>query len=64
MAEKSYQFTSETDSEVIGHLLDYFLNQGNNILDSIYLTKEKLEGAYAIAILDIEDENYIYVARC
>ena len=64
LTEKSYQFTSETDSEVIGHLLDYFLNQGNNILDSIYLTKEKLEGAYAIAILDIEDENNIYVARC
>ena len=64
LTEKSYQFTSETESEVIGHLLDYFLNQGNNILDSIYLTKEKLEGAYAIAILDIEDENNIYVARC
>ena len=28
------------------------------------MTKEKLEGAYAIAILDIEDENNIYVARC
>ena len=63
LTEKSYQFTSETDSEVIGHLLDYFLNQGNNILDSIYLIKEKLEGAYAIAILDIEDEKNIYVAR-
>ena len=28
------------------------------------MTKEKLEGAYAIAILDIEDENNIYAARC
>ena len=64
LTKKGYQFSSETDSEVIGHLLDYFLNQGNNILDSIYLTKEMLEGAYAVAILDIEDEKNIYVARC
>ena len=33
LTKKNYQFISETDSEVIGHLLDYFLNQGNNILD-------------------------------
>ena len=50
LEEEGYQINSETDSEVIGHLLDYFLNQGNNILDSIYLTKEKLDGAYAIAV--------------
>ena len=63
LTDKGYQLTSETDSEVIGHLLDYFLNLGNNILDAIYLTKEKLDGAYAIAILDIEDDENIYVAR-
>ena len=63
LEEQGYQINSETDSEVIGHLLDYFLNQGNNILDSIYLTKEKLDGAYAIAVLDIKDDENIYLAR-
>ena len=63
LEEEGYQINSETDSEVIGHLLDYFLNQGNNILDSIYLTKEKLDGAYAIAVLDIKDGENIYLAR-
>lgn len=63
LEEEGYQINSETDSEVISHLLDYFLNQGNNILDSIYLTKEKLEGAYAIAVLDIKDDKNIYLAR-
>ena len=63
LEEEGYQINSETDSEVIGHLLDYFLNQGNNILDSIYLTKEKLDGAYAIAVLDIKDDENIYLAR-
>lgn len=63
LEEEGYQINSETDSEVISHLLDYFLNQGNNILDSIYLTKEKLDGAYAIAVLDIKDDENIYLAR-
>ena len=63
LVNQGYQLISETDSEVIGHLLDYFLNQGSNILDAIYLTKEKLDGAYAIAILDIEDDENIYIAR-
>ena len=38
LVNQGYQLISETDSEVIGHLLDYFLNQGSNILDAIYLT--------------------------
>ena len=60
---EGYFFTSQTDSELIAHLLDFFLNKGNSIIDSMYLTKEKLDGAYAIAVVDKEDNSNIVLAR-
>ena len=63
LIQEGYNFTSETDSELIAHLLDLYLKNDKSILDSIYLTKEKLEGAYAIAIIDREDDEKIYIAR-
>ena len=60
---EGYSFTSQTDSELIAHMLDFFLNKGNSIIDSMYLTKEKLDGAYAIAAVDKEDNSNIILAR-
>ena len=60
---EGYSFTSQTDSELIAHMLDFFLNKGNSIIDSMYLAKEKLNGAYAIAALDKEDNSNIILAR-
>ena len=60
---EGYSFSSQTDSELIAHLLDYFLNKGNSMLDSMYLSKEKLDGAYAIAAIDKENDENIIIAR-
>ena len=60
---KGYFFTSQTDSELIAHMLDFFLSKGNSIIDSMYLTKEKLDGAYAIAAVDKDDNSNIVLAR-
>ena len=60
---EGYSFTSQTDSELIAHMLDFFLSKGNSMLDSMYLTKEKLDGAYAIAVVDKEDNSNIVLAR-
>jgi glucosamine--fructose-6-phosphate aminotransferase (isomerizing) len=60
---KGYSFSSQTDSELIAHMLDFFLNQGNSMIDSMYLTQEKLDGAYAIAVVDKEDDSNIVLAR-
>ncbi len=56
-------FSSDTDSELIAHMIEHFLNKNNNMLDSMYLTIEKLEGAYAIASIDLHDQNKILLAR-
>jgi len=60
---ENYSFSSQTDSELIAHMLDFFLNQGNSMIDSMFLTKEKLDGAYAIAAVDKEDDTNIVLAR-
>jgi glucosamine--fructose-6-phosphate aminotransferase (isomerizing) len=58
-----YQFTSQTDSELIAHMLDYFINQDNSMIDAMYLAKEKLDGAYAIAAIDLNNNSNLVVAR-
>ena len=63
LKDEGYSFSSQTDSELIAHLLEYFLSKGNSMIDSMYLTKEKLDGAYAIAAIDREDDSNIVIAR-
>ena len=58
-----YEFISQTDSELIAHLLDLYINQGQSMIDAMYSAKEKLEGAYAIAAIDITDSTNLVIAR-
>ena len=63
LKKEGYNFSSQTDSELIAHMIEYFLGQGNDMLDSMYLTKNKLDGAYAIAAIDKNDDTKITIAR-
>ena len=63
LKKDGYVFSSETDSELIAHMLDHFLNQDNSLIDSMFLTTEKLDGAYAIAAIDKQDKSNILLAR-
>ena len=63
LKKNGYVFSSETDSELIAHMLDHFLNQNNSLIDSMFLTTEKLDGAYAIAAIDKQDKSNILLAR-
>ena len=63
LKKDGYEFISQTDSELIAHLLDFYINQGQSMIDAMYLAKEKLEGAYAIAAIDIKDNTNIVIAR-
>ncbi len=63
LVKKDYAFTSKTDSELIAHLLDSYLEAGSSLLDATKQLKEKLKGAYAIAALDHSDPNTLVLAR-
>ena len=59
---KDVKFSSETDSEVLSHLINLY-SQENSILDAVHLSLKEVKGSYAIAVLDKKDPNKIIVAR-
>ena len=63
LADKGYAFTSKTDSELIAHLLDSYLEAGSSLLEATKKLKDKLQGAYAIAAQDHSDPNTLVLAR-
>ena len=63
LKKDGYEFISQTDSELIAHLLDLYINQGQSMIDAMFSAKGKLEGAYAIAAIDIKDSTNLVIAR-
>ncbi len=61
LEKKGYQFVSETDTEVLAHLLDYYYN--GNPLDTITKVLYRVEGSYALGILFKEHPEEIYAVR-
>ena len=57
------EFLSQTDTEVIVHLIHKALMSGATLLEAVQQTIAQLEGAYAIAVVDIEHEDEVIVAR-
>ena len=62
LSDKGCKFKSQTDSEVIAHLLTQFLNKGLSPHEAIKETLPKLEGAFALAIL-FRDHKKLIGAR-
>jgi len=56
-------FQSETDTEVIVHLIHAQLDSGSTLFDAVKETVTKLQGAYALAVVDTKYENEVVVAR-
>ena len=63
LKKDGYEFSSQTDSELIAHLLDFYINQGQSMVDAMYSAKDKLEGAYAVAAINIKDDTNLVIAR-
>jgi glucosamine--fructose-6-phosphate aminotransferase (isomerizing) len=63
LEEKGFVFTSDTDTEVIAHLLASLLDQGIGLLDAVRQTAKRLVGAYALAVMSPDDSERLVVAR-
>lgn len=57
------ELKSETDTEVIVQMIELFVNQGHSVEEAFRKTLSKLKGSYALALLDTEDSERIYVAK-
>ncbi|WP_042357736.1 glutamine--fructose-6-phosphate transaminase (isomerizing) [Bacillus rubiinfantis] len=56
-------FKSETDTEVIVQLVEKYVGDGLAVADAFRKTLAQLHGSYALAMIDAEDNNTIYVAK-
>lgn len=64
LLDNDYNFYSETDTEVIANLIEYYiLNMNYNIEDAINETINKLEGTWALVIIYTKDLDTYYVTR-
>lgn len=58
-----YKFNSETDSEVLPHLIDSFLKKGFDLLKSVQLALQEVEGTYGLAVIYTKEPDKIIAAR-
>lgn len=64
LAQANFKFKSDTDTEVIAHLIYKYLQQKNSFLNAVYKTVKKLKGAYALAIISSSEPDKIITVRC
>jgi glucosamine--fructose-6-phosphate aminotransferase (isomerizing) len=58
------EFTSATDTEVAAHLIDQALQKGAaNLHAAVREALGRIEGSYALVVMDVEDDSQIVVAR-
>jgi glucosamine--fructose-6-phosphate aminotransferase (isomerizing) len=58
-----YHFESETDTEVIVHLVHHHYYQNRNLLDAVRQTVAELQGAYAIGVIAKDSPHQLVCAR-
>jgi glucosamine--fructose-6-phosphate aminotransferase (isomerizing) len=58
-----YEFTSQTDTEVVAHLIHHYRAQGASLLGALQQAVRELHGAYALAVVDKRDPSTLVAAR-
>jgi glucosamine--fructose-6-phosphate aminotransferase (isomerizing) len=58
-----YEFRSDTDTEVLVHLIDSFINKGNDLCKSVQLALNEVIGTYGIAVIYKGEPDKVVVAR-
>jgi glucosamine--fructose-6-phosphate aminotransferase (isomerizing) len=61
LEKKGYQFQSDTDTEVVAHLLDYYYK--GDPIEAITKIMHRVEGSYALGIIFKEHPEHVYAVR-
>lgn len=61
LTKKGYEFVSETDTEVVAQMLDYYYN--GNPMETILKVLHRIEGSYAVGIMFADHPGEIFAAR-
>jgi glucosamine--fructose-6-phosphate aminotransferase (isomerizing) len=63
LAEEGHVFVSETDTEVVAHLIEHFKKLGCKPFDAFKKAVAMLKGSYALAVIDLDDPEKLFFAR-
>ena len=63
LKDAGYKFVSQTDTEVIVHLFEYYFNQNNDAQKSFDMTISRLDGAYSILLITKSQPNKVYFMK-
>lgn len=61
LLDKGYTFQSETDTEVVAHLLDYYYK--GDPLEAVTKVMHRVDGSYALGIIFADQPDYVYAVR-
>ena len=63
LESEGYRFESETDTEVIAHLLSSVIKRGSRLDEAVRQVAHELHGSYAIAVMSLAEPGRIVVSR-
>ncbi|MCB6182578.1 glutamine--fructose-6-phosphate transaminase (isomerizing) [Leeia sp. TBRC 13508] len=58
-----YEFTSQTDTEVIAHLVHHHLKSATSLFEAVRLAVKELSGAFAIGVISVKEPETLICAR-
>ena len=64
LIEHGYVFTSETDTEVFVHLINFYRSESKDLLEAVQKAIKDVKGAYGAAVIDSNEPATMVVARC
>src|SRR5687768_17191440 len=63
LEKEGYTFHSETDTEVMAHLIDKHLQRGLNLADAVRAATKEVRGSYALAVICEKEPERLIAAR-
>jgi len=63
LRKEGYYFVSETDTEVVAHRIHYNMQKDKDFVVAVKTTIAELEGAYALAVMSLENPDELIIAR-
>ena len=63
LIEEGVKFSSDTDTEVVCHIITSYINSGLNAYEAIRATMEDIKGSYAFGVLITSEPNKLFAVR-
>jgi glucosamine--fructose-6-phosphate aminotransferase (isomerizing) len=63
LVEKGHKFSSETDTEVISHMIEDYINNGRSFREAVLETSKRLEGLFAFLVINEKEKDKIIASK-